>query len=258
MNIFNLFFMLKIALKHWLALALAAVICAGTAFVYVNYMLPPQYKAKGSLMVTNGTILNESEVEPDDKLLNTDITASYNFLDTVADMLETSGIYEQLAEVTGNKYNYTQLKGMTSIVRRDDHSLYIDIEFITGTPQEAVIMINKYLDLVPDYIDSKVLNSAVSIEYADSAVEVNMSSLSAMLLAGIAGAAIVYLIFFLIYSADTVIRDEESFKDHLDINVIGVVPDFASSKSTEKKYYKYNRYYGYGYGYGYGGRKNAK
>ena len=254
MNSFNLFYMLKLAAKYWIALALTAVICAVATFGYYTYMVPPKFKATGSVMVTNGTILAESEQydnEAYSKLQGSDISTSLSFASTVVDILKTSGIYKQHAEeisTPDKQYNFNQLKGATTIEKREGGSLYIDITYISGDPEENLDTVNKFLDLIPDYIETKVKNTSVAIEYADSSSPVYSNKFSIMLMVAFGGAVAVYLVLFLINSMNTVIKDEEDFCDHLNVTVIGVVPDFSASN---KKYQKY-------YYHGYGGNKYAK
>ncbi len=253
MENFNLFFMLKLALKHWVVLVLAAVISAGTVYGYFNYVAEPKYTAKGAVVITNGGIISQTDREIDaeieNKLESSDISTSYGFLDTAVDYLEDQGIYRQLAEVLENKYTFSQLKSRTSVSRREDKSLFIDVSYTCNNGEEALLIVNEFIKLVPDFIEEHVPNTAVyySLAYGSSLQRPSNSSL--ILIAGILGAAAVYLVIFLIYSADNIIRDEENFKDHIDAEIIGVVPDFAMSKLTEKKYSKYNKYY-----YGYGGK----
>ncbi len=262
MERFNFFFMLKIALKHWIILLLAAVVSATVVFVYVNYMVEPSFTAKGAVVITNGGIINQENEEKivdgnkildENRLNNGDISTSKNFLDTAIDYLEDPGIYKLLAEEIGNKYEFTQLMSGTRIQRRSDDSLFIDVSYTGSNQSETIVIVNKFIELVPDFIKEQVPNTSVYYSLAYNSAPQRLSDASIVLVSGIVGAAVVYVVIFLIYSADTVIRDEDSFKDHLDINVIGVVPDFASSKANEKKYSKYNKYY-----YGYGGNKYGK
>lgn len=248
MNIFNFFFMLRIALKHWWVLVLSAIIAGVAAFSYFNYIVEPKFAAKGSIIVTNGSIIAQGDVDDDSKVENADISTSLNFAETVADILETSGIFKQLANETGNRFTYGQLQGMALVERRANNTLFIDVTFTTTDSALAVELVNKYLDLAPDYINSHVTNTASAVTKADYANEVYLNTLTTVAIAAVAAAAVVYLIIFLIYSSDAIIRDEESFRERFDIPVMGVIPDFANAKTKESKYYKYNRYYGYGYG----------
>ena len=93
--------MLHVAVRYWIAIALAAVFAAGVAFSYINFIAPPKYSAKGSIVVTNGKIITESyndKLASNSKVENSDIVASLNFVDTITDILRTSGIYKILAE----------------------------------------------------------------------------------------------------------------------------------------------------------------
>ncbi len=253
--------MLKIALKHWVILLLAAVISSGVAFGYFNYMVEPSFTARGAVAVTNGTIINQNgengvdgdEIVDEKKLSNSDLVVSINFLDTVVDFLKDPGIYKRFAEATGNKYTFSELMAKTKITKRSNNSLFVDVSFTGDNQNETITMVNEFIKLIPDFIEEQVPNTSVYYSLAFSSSPQRLSNSSLILVSGVAGAVVVYLVLFLIYSADNIIRDEESFRDHLNINVIGVVPDFASSKTAEKKYRKYNKYY-----YGYGGNKNAK
>lgn len=262
MNVFNLLFMLKLALKHWIALALAAIIAAGGAFVYFNYIVEPKYSATGSILVTNGAIISGGTFTSEDgKLSQADISTSLSFANTLTDILNTPGIYKELSNKIYNKYDHDRLKSMANVRRRADDSLFLDVTFISTDKDEAKNLTNLYLDLAPEYIDEYVPNTASAVTLADKATEVYLNTLTTVLIAAVGGAAVVYLIIFLIASSDSIIRDEDNFRERFDVPVIGVVPDFVNAKTKEGKYYKYNRYnsyYGYGYGYGYGGKKNAK
>lgn len=61
MNNISLISLLKLALKHIYALLLAGVIFAAAAFSYCKFMAVPKYSATGSILVTNGSIINNSQ-----------------------------------------------------------------------------------------------------------------------------------------------------------------------------------------------------
>lgn len=248
---FNIFFMLRIAVKHWVALLLAAIIAGGAVFAYFNFMTEPKYSARGSIIVTNGTIIVGAPYTSDDSSLKqADVVTSLNFAETVTDILKNPPIYKELAHEIGDVYSFAHLQSMATIKRRNEDTLFIDVTFTTNDPAESVGLVNKYLELAPDYINKVVSNTASYVTPADSASEVYINTMTMTGIAAIAGAAAVYLIIFLIYSSDSIIRDEESFRERFDIPVIGVIPDFTRAKSNESKYYRYSKYYGYG------GKKN--
>ena len=157
-----------------------------------------------------------------------------------------------MAHALGDKYNFNQLSNMAKVERRSDSTLFFDVTFTTTDPMEAINLVNTYLEITPDYIGKIVNNSATTVQRAESAIELLANTVTLTIAAAVAGAAVVYLIIFLVYSSDSIIRDEESFSERFDIPIIGVIPDFANAKSKEGKYYRYSRYYGYG------GNKYAK
>lgn len=251
MNNYSLTYMINVAVKHWIALVVAAVVTATAAFSYFNFIAEPKYAASGSIVVTNGTIIDSSvysgnTTNKGGKVENSDVLASLNFADTVTDILKTSDIYKQLAKKIGNKYTFDELMSRTTVTRRSESTLFVDVVFIDESPEEAVEILNEYLKLAPDYINSMIENASSSIIPSDKAYWNYPSDMLLILFGGLAGAIVVYFVIFFIYSSSNVIRDEESFREHFDIGIIGVVPDFTVTKNYEKRYSKA------------GGKKNGK
>lgn len=244
----SLFMLIEIALKHIFIIIAAAMVVAVGTFCYCEFVAVPQYSATGSIMVTNGGILNidtyqddyQDNLQEDENLNNTDIQASLSFAHTVTDILNTNGIFKELSEELGGKYSYSQLKSFSSIARRNTTTLFIDISFTARSREEAITIVNKYLELTPDYINSFVPQTAVTAtSTADSAGKVYPKTLVTTFIGGVVGAIIAYAIIFLIYCANTVIKGEDDFRDRFDIPILGAIPDFATAKS-EKYYKKYN------------------
>ncbi len=249
MNNYGLRYLLNIALKYWVAILLSAILTAGVAFSYINFLAEPKYTARGSIVVTNGRIINQEDSSGTaTKVENSDIVASINFVDTIVDILKTPGIYEKLSKELDSDYTFGQLMGKTSISKRSTNTLFIDIRFTSSDPKDAINILNKYLELAPDYIRSMVVDASASIVKADSSYWDYPSNFTIISLGAILGAALMYLLVFFIYSSSNVIRDGEDFEEICGIDVIGIVPDFAASKSRERKYGGY---------YGTGGNKNG-
>ena len=252
----SLFTLIEIALKHIFILVVAALVAATGAFCYCEFVSVPRYSATGSIMVTNGAIINVNDMDDvegynkDGNLSNTDIQASLNFADTVIDILNTNGIFKELSENLNGRYSYSQLKGSSRISRRSNNTLFIDISFSATSREEAVSLVNEYLSIAPNYINTFVSQTAVTAtSIADNASKTYPRTLITTGTAGIIGAVAAYAIVFLIYCANTVIKGEDDFKDRFELPVLGCIPDFSTAKN-EKYYKKYNyekgvrRYYG--------------
>lgn len=265
MKNFTLLSLVRIALKHIFLLIVTAVVFGAVVFGYFELLVDSRYSATGSVLVTNGSIIVNSDGTYESTTFdNTDISASINFSTTVSDILKTNGAFKALAEKLDNEYTYRQLSAMATVEKRDDRSLFIDISFVTGDPEKSIELVNKFLEVAPEYINSYVPGATTAISATESAAKTYPNSVLYSFAAAILGAALVYFIILLTYSSNTVIQDEEDFSERFDVPVLGTVPDFNSAKSG-KAYYKkygYSKYgyskYGYsryGYGYGYYNKK---
>lgn len=247
----SLFTLVEIALKHIFIIVAAALVAAVGAFCFCEFLASPKYSATGSIMVTNGAIVStggsvtSGSLENGDSLNNTDIQASLNFANTVTDILNTNGIFKELSEELSGKYTYSELKSFATVARRSTNTLFIDISFTSHDREEAIELVNTYLELAPGYINTFVPQSAVTAtSVADTANKIFPRTLIITAAAAVVGAAIAYAIIFLIYCANTVIKGEEDFKERFDIPVLGCIPDFSTAKN--EKYYKKYSYYGKG------------
>lgn len=247
LSLFNL------AIKHILLIIIAAAVFAGAAFTYCEFIAESRYSATGAILVTNGAIATD-ETGSQTTINNTDIAASINISDTVTDTLSTSGIFKELSKKINDKYSHSSLKTRATVSQRENSSLFIDISFIAETPEEAVSLVNSYLEIAPDYISKALPGTASSTFDADAATKVFPNTFTITAIAGFLGAIVAFAIVFFIDSLDTVIHDEDDFKEKFDVPVIGSVPDFSAARNG-KAYKSYNSY---GYAYEKGGSKNGK
>lgn len=241
MNSISLVSLLKLAIKNIYIIVIATLIAAFAAIGYCKFIAKPLYSARGSVVVTNGGVITETEIDSSDRVNNSDIVASLKLKTTIIDILRTSEIYKNLAEKFDNQYSYGQLMRMCSVESRNEETLFIDITFTASTPQEAINLENEFLALVPDYILEYVPNSHSAVTTtADYASKTHPRTFRTTFLAALFGAALsfgaVYVFTFFNNTVDT----EDDIKDNYDIPLIGNIPDFHDASG--KNYYK-NAYY---------------
>ena len=240
---FTLYSFIRIALKHIVILIASGLVFAIGTYCYCEFVALPVYSAKASFVVTSGTLSTNEEGESD--IENTDIVASRNLGDTVIDILNTKDVYKKLSNETGNKYNYKNLKARTSIHTSDNSSLFIYVSFTANDPAEAIEFVNHFVTLAPERIQEEISGCEARImEFADGASKTYPRTNSFILLAFMVGAAAAYGILLLIYSTNTIIRSDEDFRERFDIEIIGLIPDFARAKHD--RYYYKSSYYGKG------------
>lgn len=247
MNNISLVGLLKLALRYIYILIAVALVAAILAFSYCSFIAKPKYSSTGSIVVTNGAIITDSEVQTSTttsakKVSSSDISASLQLSNTIIDILNTNDIYKELADDLGDKYTYTDLMGRASVKRRNEDTLFIDASFTADTPEEAQTLVNGFLKLVPDYILRFIPNSTAAVTTtADTAVKIYPQTSKTVFIAALAGALLSYAIIYILSIFNTTIKSEEDIKDNYNLTVLGSIPDFSSAASDKKKYYGYSK-----------------
>lgn len=239
----SIFVLFRIALRRIWALILAFVLAAGVAFSYCEFVVTPIYGASASIIVTNGAVVSPDETSSASKVLGSDIQASLMLVDSVVDMLKTPDIYKYLSRKLGNDYDYKVLRANTSVSRRGEDTLFIDIFYTDSDPQNAIKISNMFASAACDYVaefisrtDPKIVSSA------DRASLVSPRTFKTTLLAGFAATFILYIIFVCIELFSNTIRGEEDFASRYNIPLLGSIPDFdearKASSYNKRGYYK--------------------
>ena len=239
----SVFILFRIALRRIWALILAFVLSALVAFSYCEFIAKPVYGANASIIVTNGAVISAESDSSTQKVLGSDIQASLLLADSVVDMLKTPDIYKYLSRKLGNGVDYKTLMGSTSVSRRGEDTLFIDISYLNSDPQEAIRIANLFASAACDYVagfinkaDPKIVSSA------DKASLVSPRTSRSTIVAGLAAAFIVYAVFVLIEILNNTVNGEEDFTLMHNIPILGSVPDFEEArKSTGRRKGEYYR-----------------
>ena len=246
MNNISLVDLLKLALRYIYILVAVALVAAIVAFSYCSFIAKPRYSSTGSIVVTNGAIINvdylqSSTTSSTKKVTGSDISASLLLSNTIIDILNTNDIYKQLASELGDKYSYSNLKSRAAVKHRNEDTLFIDVSFTADTPEEAQTLVNNFLELVPDYILKFIPHSTASVTTtADKAVKIYPQTSKTVFIAAIAGVLLSYATIYVISLFNTTIKSEDDIKANYDLTVLGNIPDFSSA-ATANKYYGYSR-----------------
>lgn len=227
MNEISLSSIFAIILRRIWLVIVVAILCAGLAFGYCNFLATPVYSAKSSILITNGGIITDGH---NDSIQTNDLSASIYLVDTCVDILKSQGIYQDLSEAIGGKYSFQQLKSGFSVAKRDDKNLFIDIYFSSTDPEEAVLIVNAFTDICPTYMSGKL--PPVTVEVMDKAVGASMvypKTFSSIVMFGFLGAAVTCVFLLLLAFLDQTIKSEEDFMQSFDIPVLGSVPNFDNS-----------------------------
>ena len=232
--------------RLWIII-LVAIICATATYGYCKIFITPSYSATASILVTNGAVTTSYE-ESTDKVSGSDISASLYLSYTVVDILNTPDIYKKVADSLGKDYQYQRLMSQSSIARRSEETLFIDITFSSTDPKEAMRIANKYVEVACEYIPEFIPSARAMV--ASTAIKAMMTyprTMRATSIAALVGAAVVYLIAFIIETFNRSIKGEEDFTANFDVPLLGSVPDFENAESGGYRKSKGKGGYGVGY-----------
>ncbi len=244
----NIMDLLMLAWRRMWILILVLIICASGAFAYCEFFTTPSYSATASLLVTNGAVTTPYDDETN-KVASSDMSASLYLAYTVVDILNTPDVYKKVADSLGADYGFQNLMNRSTIARRSEETLFIDVTFTSNDPKEAMRIANKYVEIACGYIPEFIPSSRAMI--ASTAIKSVMTyprTLVTTAAFGIIGAVVAYIILFIVESTNRAIKGEEDFAANFEVPLLGAVPDFENAESGSS-YRKRKGRGGYGSGY---------
>ena len=209
----SLSLILKVVLrKIWIILLAAVIVGAGT-FFYCSNFVDPTYAAASSVIVTNGGLISDDDsTASSGKVSNTDVAASINILETCVDIMKTNSFYKEVAnhpEIKRLGYSSSELDRMTSIERRSDYSLFIDIKVNCGDDKEAIVIADCVAETAPKYIQKIIANTRVEVEPSSGSALVAPMTTRTAVIAALLAAVVAVAIFVILAATDNTIKGEE-------------------------------------------------
>ncbi len=243
----NIMDLVLLAWRHIWIIILATVVFAASAFSYCKLLVTPSYSATASILVTNGAVTTSYD-NAGDKVSGSDISASLYLAYTVVDILNTPDIYKKVADQLGKDYSYQGLMNASSVARRSEDTLFIDVTFSSTDPKEAMRIANKFVEVACDYVPEFIPSARANV--ASTAIKSVMTyprTLMTTAVAGVGGAAVAYIVLFIIDSMNRAIKGEEDFVNSFDVPLLGAVPDFENVESSSYRKSKGRGGYSSGY-----------
>lgn len=240
----DLWKILQLLLKRLWIILLVSVIGAAAAFFYTHKFVTPQYRASADLYVNGTTSIAGMEISVNSGAIQT----ARNLIPTYSVILKSRLTLEEVIERLDLSYSYGALSGMVSAGSINDTEV-LRITVTSSNPEEARLIANTIVDVLPEKI-SKIVHGS-SVEVVDLAVTPRAPfapSYSKNVAKGfmiglvLSALAIILLEYFLHDS----IEDTEWLKNEFGekVPVLATIPD-ANAKHKKGGYGKYGKYYGY-------------
>ena len=244
----SLYVIFKIARKRLLPLIITFIITAGIAFSYCTFIATPVYGATASIIVTNGAVVatDEASTSSGDKILGSDIQASLLLANSVVDILQTADIYKSVADKLGKEdkinYDYKSLMSHTSVVRRGDDTLFIDITFKDTDPYRAMKVANTFAEESSYYVKDFISKSSPKVvSKAYRATLVSPRTFRTTVLVSFGSTFVLFVVLIFVELLNNTIKGEEDFTSRFAIPVLGTIPDFEEARKVSS--YRKGGYY---------------
>ena len=227
--------------KIWLII-LAAAICFSTGYGYCKLVAEPVYQAKTLIAAVSGNFISEN-----DALSNVTSYVTAGELSTTLALQSSfegilsnsTALYEEVV-ANGNysrEYTAKEIKSSTDVKPVED-TILVAIYVKSTNPNDAVLIANDIAKISEKYITKTIDRTSVTVvNNAETASKVSPNTAFTSIIAGFMGALLVAVIVLLFNFLDRSIKGEEDFKNHYNIPVLGVVPNFTVVQSQKGGYY---------------------
>lgn len=211
---------INMMLTFWWLIAILAILVGGGTFAYSKLTSVPQYSSAATVYINTQT-----EQKTDD--INTGaIEDAASLMPTYIEILSSKPFLETISDDIGNKYNYNEIKAMTSYSSKTDTNI-LSISVKANDSHDAYLIAESISHNAPDEIrrvfeggSVKLINNA---EESQSPLPSN--SLKRGLIGFVAGAALAALIIFLINIFDTRVKGSEELSSRYGLPILGEVPN---------------------------------
>ena len=243
----------KVFKRCWWLLMAVVILVTGVVYLYMERSHVDQYQSSATLYVlrTDGR----------SQLVYQDAAFATAIIDDCKELIlsEENVIVPAIKKLSSAEYTDAELKDRVALIKRmvsvksasgDSRILYITAT--SGTAEGATKVANAMALASTEYLNNLFGQNLVNLTEA-AKVPKNISnpvSVTKAGLFGVAAAALIYLIWFIVFILDDRIDSEANVERFLGLTVLGAIPYWDQSKRRGRnRYGSYRGYYGYGYGY---------
>lgn len=186
-------------------------------FVKVKFFTVDTYTANGVLYVSS-----QSNREELTGISSAAITSSRDLSKTAIETLKTRSFLSEVSKATGDKYSWTQIKGMMSVSVVNGTEL-LSVKVTALNPQDAYDIANSIILKAPHKLRSVLKAGEFSI--VDNVIKPkspNGKGLSRMVMTGaLIGGVMAVILIFLVNFFDTKVRKSEDITKRYGVSVLG-------------------------------------
>ena len=221
-------------LRKSVYIILSIVICAGAGYMYAN-SLTPLFTASASLYVNN---FSENVQEQVKKINGSDVATAKSLVSTYLEFLKSSKVLDEVSNQLGNKYSTEQIRSMMSANAMNETEIF-QINITNPDKSVATEIVNALAEKAPQIIQGYIKGSSVEVvDYAKEPWAKSFPSFKKyIMLGGVAGGAVSFVIVVLIFLFNSKISSREDIEKLFTAPVIGEIPNFMQSDTSHDKYH---------------------
>ncbi len=196
-----------------------AVVMAVLAVVRVEFFTPDSYVASGMLYVSN-----RQELEEGKAISQSDINTAKSMSATYREILKTREFLAEVSAEIGGKYNWSQIKSMTSISAVNNTEI-MQISVAAGNPHDAYLVAESMVRNAPEKLGTVFQNGQITI--IDNVVIPSKPVSKGTAKQGVMGALVGFVIGAAIIVIknlfDTKIHKSEDIANRYSISILGEI-----------------------------------
>lgn len=251
----------RIFISHFWIIALSVVLVITGFYVFNKMTYEPLYKSTATMYIlkqsTDGSTVEQKATE--------DFSLALNVVRDCDHMLKSHLVLNQVIDNLDLDIDYDDLVDCISTSNPEDTRI-LEVTVEAATPESAQRIVNEVCLIGELAIEEAMAFDQVNIfeEGVLNKSPSNRVTLMTYMLIAMIVTVFVYAVYLLRFLFDDRIKTDDEIERHLQLTVIGDIPNAFSGKGSKYGYkysgkYRYNYGYGYGYGYGYSyGAKNNK
>ncbi len=226
--------------KAWI-IFISVVLCGVIAYTGSIFAVAPKYTATAMMYVNNNSLSVGVETFT---FSSSQLSAAKSLLDVYVIILRSRTTLDAAIEEADLPYTYSQLRSIVSAGSVSGTEIF-SITATCTNPDDAVLIVNTLVDILPERISDIVDGSSVRV--VDEAIRPTSRSSPSYTKYGALGmllGAVISCGFIIIKDLlNTTVRDEDYLKQRYNIPILAVVPDVGDGTTKSYGYYRYK--YGY-------------
>lgn len=220
-------------LRKWWMIVLCALLVGGGAWLYTQKMITPMYQASISIYVNNLT-----GNERVDSLTSSNLQAAQKLVSTYSNIIKSDTVLDEVIRQADLNYTASHIRSCLSTQQVGDTEMF-KVYILNEVPEEAARIANAIAKVAPAVIEDIVAGSSAKIvDYAKVPTTRYSPNYAHNTLMGVVVGVVLALIYVtLCYLLDVRIKDEEDLKAIFHYPVLGQIPHFDESASSQKNPY---------------------